>query len=63
MRADLTLGVPIRDNQGFSIGADLQKYFSSTRVVTVPGAPMGAEPDSIVFDLTLAVTLAYQMWF
>ena len=63
VRADLTLGVPIRNNQGFAIGADLQKYFSSTRVVTVPGAPMGAEPDSIVFDLTLAVTLAYQMWF
>jgi len=63
VRADLTLGVPIRNNQGVSIGMDLQKYFSSTKVVTVPGAPMGAEPDSIVFDLTLAVTLAYQMWF
>lgn len=63
VRADLTLGVPIRNNQGISIGADLQKYFSSTRVVTVPGAPMGTKPDSVVFDLTLAVTLAYQMWF
>jgi len=63
VRADLTLGVPIRNNQGIAIGADLQKYFSSTRVVTVPGAPMGAEPDSVVFDLTLAVTVAYQMWF
>lgn len=63
VRADLTLGVPVRNNQGIAIGADLQKYFSSTRVVTVPGAPMGAEPDSVVFDLTLAVTVAYQMWF
>jgi hypothetical protein len=63
VRADLTLGVPIRNNQGIAIGADLQKYFSSTRVVTVPGAPMGAKPDSVVFDLTLAVTVAYQMWF
>jgi hypothetical protein len=63
VRADATIGVPIRNNQGVAIGADLQKYFSSTRVVTVPDAPMGAPPDSVVFDLTLAVTLAYQMWF
>ncbi len=63
VRADLTLGIPVRNNQGIAIGADLQKYFSSTRVVTVPGAPMGVEPDSVVFDLTLAVTVAYQMWF
>ena len=62
-RADATLGVPIRNNQGVAIGADVQKYFSSTRVVTIPGAPMGAPPDSVVFDLTLAVTIAYQMWF
>ncbi len=63
VRADLTLGVPIRNNQGIAVGVDLQKYFSQTRVVTVPDAPMGAKPDSVVFDLTLAVTLAYQMWF
>lgn len=63
VRADLTVGVPIRNNQGVAIGADLHKYFSNTRVVTVPGAPMGAPPDSVVFDLTLAVTVAYQMWF
>ena len=63
VRADLTLGVPIRNNQGIAVGVDLQKYFSKTRVVTVPGAPTGAAPDSVVFDLTLAVTLAYQMWF
>lgn len=63
VRADLTVGIPVRNNQGIAVGADLQKYFSSTRVVTVPGAPMGADPDSVVFDLTLAVTVAYQMWF
>ncbi len=63
VRADATLGVPIRNNQGVAIGVDLQKYFSSTRVATDPAAPMGAPPDSVVFDLTLAVTLAYQMWF
>lgn len=63
VRADLTLGVPIRNNQGIGIGLDLQKYFSQTRVVTDLEAPAGAEPDSVVFDLTLAVTVAYQMWF
>ena len=63
VRADLTLGVPIRNNQGLAVGVDLQKYFSKTKVVTVEQAPMGAPPDSIIFDLTLAVTLAYQMWF
>lgn len=63
VRADLTLGIPIRNNQGLAIGVDLHKYFSKTKVVTVADAPMGTPPDSIVFDLTLAVTLAYQMWF
>ena len=63
VRADATLGIPIRNNQGVAIGVDVQKYFSSTRVVTSPDAPMGAPPDSVVFDLTLAVTIAYQMWF
>ena len=63
VRADATLGIPIRNNQGVAVGVDLQKYFSSTRVVTVPEAPMGTPPASVVFDLTLAVTLAYQMWF
>lgn len=63
VRADATIGVPIRNNQGLAVGVDLQKYFSSTRVATDPKAPMGAPADSVVFDLTLAVTLAYQMWF
>ena len=63
LRTDLTVGIPIRNNQGLAVGADLQKYFSQTRVATDPAAPMGAPPESVVFDLTLAVTLAYQMWF
>ena len=63
VRADLTFGVPIRNNQGISLGVDLQKYFSQTRVVTDLSAPAGAKPDSVIFDLTLAVTVAYQMWF
>lgn len=63
VRADLTLGVPIRNNQGIALGVDLQKYFSQTRVVTDLAAPAGAKPDSVIFDLTLAVTVAYQMWF
>jgi hypothetical protein len=63
VRADLSMGVPIRNNQGIALGVDLQQYFSSKRVVTVPDAPRGAPPDSVVFDLILNVTLAYQMWF
>jgi hypothetical protein len=64
VRADLTFGVPIRNNQGIGIGLDLQKYFSQTRVVTDLSRPRpGAKPDSVIFDLTLAVTVAYQMWF
>ena len=45
------------------LGFDLQKYFSDKRVVTIPDAPQGAPPDSVVFDMILNVTLAYQMWF
>jgi hypothetical protein len=63
VRADVSLGIPIRRNQGIAVGVDLQKYFSDKRVVTVPDAPRGAPPDSVVFDLILNVTLAYQMWF
>ncbi|MBL9107514.1 MAG: hypothetical protein JNL82_41895 [Myxococcales bacterium] len=63
VRADIGLGVPIRNNQGIALGFDLQQYFSSKKVVTVPDAPRGAPPDSVVFDLVFNVTLAYQMWF
>ncbi len=63
VRADFTFGIPIRNNQGLGLGLDLHQFFSKTRVVTVPDAPAGTPPDSVIFDLTLAVTLAYQMWF
>jgi hypothetical protein len=63
VRADIGVGIPIRRNQGLALGVDLQKYFSDKRVVTVPDAPQGAPPDSVVFDMILNVTLAYQMWF
>lgn len=63
VRADASLGIPIRNNQGIALGFDLQQYFSDKKVVTVPDAPRGAPPDSVVFDLIFNVTLAYQMWF
>lgn len=63
VRADVSMGVPIRRNQGIALGVDLQKYFSDKKVATAPDAPRGAPPDSVVFDLILNVTLAYQMWF
>jgi hypothetical protein len=64
VRADLSLGIPIRNNQGLAVGVDLQKYFSKKKVVTRdPDLPAGSPGDSVVFDLILNVTLAYQMWF
>lgn len=63
VRADASMGIPIRNNQGIALGFDLQKYFSDKKVVTLPDAPRGAPPDSVVFDLIFNVTLAYQMWF
>lgn len=63
VRADVSMGIPIRNNQGIALGVDMQKYFSDKKVVTVPDAPRGAPPDSVVFDMILNVTLAYQMWF
>lgn len=63
VRADASVGIPIRNNQGIALGFDLQKYFSDALVATKPDAPRGAPPDSAVFDLIFNVTLAYQMWF
>jgi hypothetical protein len=63
IRVGASIGVPIRNNHGLALGVDWQKAFSRTRVVTDPAAPIGAKPDSVVFDMLLNVTLAYQAWF
>lgn len=63
VRAGVSFGVPIRRNQGLALGLDWQKIFSRTRVLTDPAAPAGSPPDSVVFDMLLNITLAYQAWF
>ena len=63
VRGDLGLGIPIVRNQGLRIGVNFQKLFSSEQVVSDLDAPPDAEPDSIVFDMYLDVSLAYQAWF
>ena len=63
IRAGASLGFPIRSNHGLALGFDFQKMFSRTKVVVDRAAPPGTPPDSVVFDMLLAVNLAYQAWF
>lgn len=63
VRAGAVLGIPIRNNHGIGLGVDYQKIFSRTKVVADPAAPVGTPPDSVVFDMLLNITLAYQAWF
>lgn len=63
VRAGASIGVPIRNNHGLALGVDFQKMFSRTKVVVDRAAPPGTPPDSVVFDMLLNVTLAYQAWF
>ncbi len=63
VRAGISFGVPIRNNHGLALGVDWQKIFSRTKVVTDVTAPAGTPPDSVVFDMLLNITLAYQAWF
>lgn len=63
VRAAASIGVPIRNNHGLSLGVDWQKAFSRTRAVTDLEAPKGAPPDAVVFDMLMTVNLAYTAWF
>lgn len=63
VRGDIGFGIPIVRNQGLRLGASFQKMFSNEQVVSDLDAPPGAEPDSIVFDMYLDISLAYQAWF
>ena len=58
------LGIPIRNNQGLTLGVSVQKYFSRKLVVATDdlGLP-DIEPNANPFDLVLDVQLGYQMWF
>jgi hypothetical protein len=58
------LGIPVRNNHGFIIGAAVHKYFSRLQIVANPD-PMGPEmePDTNPFDLMLEISLGYHMMF
>ena len=58
------IGVPIRNNQGVTLGVTTQKYVSRKLVVATDdlGIP-DIEPNANPFDLVLDVVLGYQMWF
>jgi hypothetical protein len=64
IRGGLQLGIPIRRNQGISIGAAVHKYFSRTLVVATDDLiDVDATPNTNPFDLVLDVVVGYQMWF
>ena len=63
VRGDVSLGIPIRNNHGLSLGVDLQKVFSTRKIVLDSQAPPETKPDSVVFDMFLTMNVAYQAWF
>ncbi|MEZ4447941.1 MAG: hypothetical protein R3B09_00590 [Nannocystaceae bacterium] len=63
IRGDAAIGVPIRNNQGIRIGADVVKPFSSKTVAIDPHDTAEVPARTRPFDLFLDVTVGYQMWF
>jgi hypothetical protein len=63
LRGSAGIGIPIKNNQGLTIGAGVQKFFSGTRLPPAPLAEDGEQTQSVVFDLLLEAHLAYQAWF
>lgn len=61
-------GLPIRNNQGITVGAHVHRYFSRHQVVGVPpmvvveGAPE-PEPDTNPFDVMVDVSVGYTFMF
>ncbi|MEE9382064.1 MAG: hypothetical protein V3V08_01450 [Nannocystaceae bacterium] len=58
LRAGLSVGVPVRGNQGVAIGAAFSKIFSSDTVVVD-----AAGNEGLVFDMLWDMSVSYQMWF
>ena len=64
LRGGGQLAVPIRRNQGITLGVHATKFFSSLQSVAEPDETVpDAEPDANPFDLVLEIGLGYQMWF
>lgn len=61
------VGIPIRNNQGITLGASVQRYFSTYQIVAQPQpedpAILPAEPDTNPFDLALDISLGYLFMF
>jgi hypothetical protein len=59
------LGIPIRNNQGLSIGTSVQKYFSKLQIAREPSDDPAIEvpPDTNPFDLFIEVSIAYVFMF
>ncbi|MGH1341954.1 MAG: hypothetical protein ACRBN8_10410 [Nannocystales bacterium] len=61
------IGIPIRNNQGVTLGASVQRYFSTYQIVAQPQpedpALVPAEPDTNPFDLVLDVSVGYLFMF
>src|SRR5690606_37408352 len=63
IRGDAAHGIPIRDNQGIRVGADVVKIFSREKVAIDPLDPAETPASARPFDLYLDVKVAYQAWF
>ncbi len=67
LRAGGLVGIPIRNNQGLTIGTSVQRYFSSYQLIGQPVPPedglLEQEPDTNPFDLLLDVSLGYLFMF
>lgn len=67
IRAGGLIGIPIRNNQGVTLGTSVQRYFSTYQIVAQPQpedpAIVAAEPDTNPFDLVLDVSLGYLFMF
>lgn len=58
------LAIPIRNDQGITIGASVSKFFSGLQVVAADDLDLvDPEPNANPFDLVTDVYLGYQMWF
>ncbi len=60
-------GIPIRNNQGITLGTSVQRYFSTYQIVAQPQpedpALVPSEPDNNPFDLVLDVSVGYLFMF